>query len=165
MFRSFFVREQHVTEGALTPVSMPNSISKPPAHLSTGSLLCTPDVVSLADSTLRSESPNPAPTSARACDPTHAHAPQDAPNIATWPTPVPSPSPVPVSSVSNEKVFDGYLSDMEDDAFVIEEEDVDDWYNKSHKLLAVTPMLTEDTHDLTETESSAHKRQKLDLPI
>jgi hypothetical protein len=63
----------------------------------------------------------------------------------------------------NEKLFDGYLSDMEDDAFVFEEE-VDNWYNKSHTPATVIPMPTKDTAQPV-TECSAVKQCKLDIPI
>jgi hypothetical protein len=68
-------------------------------------------------------------------------------------------------SEKNEKLFDGYLSDMEDDAFVLEEEEVNDWYDKSHMLATVIPMPTKDTCAQPVTECSAVKWHKLDIPI
>jgi hypothetical protein len=68
-------------------------------------------------------------------------------------------------SEKHEKLFDGYLSDMEDDAFVLEEEEVNDWYDKSHTLATVIPMPTKDTCAQPVTECSAVKWHKLDIPI
>jgi hypothetical protein len=60
----------------------------------------------------------------------------------------------------NENIFDGYLSDMEDDAFMLEGE-LEDWYDENHAPLATNkaPMQNDTTeHGPPVTEHSAHKR-------
>ncbi len=101
---------------------------------------------------------------------THAHSIDDTAILAPREIPVPSPSPVPMSSDTNENIFEGYLSDLEDDAFVLEEDDPDDWYNESHAPLAAshetpTGMPTNAARNPPVTEHSALKRHKLNVPI
>ncbi|KAH9028471.1 hypothetical protein EDB85DRAFT_2147867 [Lactarius pseudohatsudake] len=78
--------------------------------------------------------------------------------------PAPAPSPVPVSDM-NEKIFDGYLSDLEDDTFVLEEEGLDDWYDERHAVTHESPAPMGAAHEPPVTEHSALKRRRLDIPI
>ena len=188
MFRAFFVKAPDISAHGcppLAPVPMPDSTSEIPCTLDptcapdVNSILHpsnhdpihirAPDVGSLAsiDAVVHVLGPVLAPAAHNRSASAHitqvtSDAPVPVPQAI--PVPVPSPSPVPALSDTNEnlRVFDGYLSDMGEDAFMPKEE-VDDWYDESHTPAAVIPMPTKDTQ--TVTECSAVKRRKLDIPI
>jgi hypothetical protein len=75
-----------------------------------------------------------------------------------------SPLPAPNLSDATENVFDGYLSDMEGDVFVLEEE-LDDWYDENHAPLATNEAPIPAEHETPATECSVHKRRRLDVPV
>ncbi|KAH9165903.1 hypothetical protein EDB89DRAFT_2076344 [Lactarius sanguifluus] len=106
----------------------------------------------------------------RVSRPSHARAPiqshtiEGAAGLAPRGIPAPAPSPVPVLSDTNEKIFDGYLSDLEDDAFVLEEDDLDDWYDERHATRE-SPAPTGAAHEPPVTEHSALKRRRLNVPL
>ena len=72
-----------------------------------------------------------------------------------------SPLPAPNLPDATENIFDGYLSDVEDDAFVLGEE-LDDWYDENHTPLATKEVLIPAEHA---TECSMNKWHRLDVPV
>ncbi|KAH9037972.1 hypothetical protein EDB83DRAFT_2524536 [Lactarius deliciosus] len=185
MFRSYFVKEKCTSvrgisthAPALIPASMPDTTPNIPEHTHgplqapnptriqshdpdhTPNPACTPDVVDSIDRVaVHVLGRSPAPAHTHTIDSTTALAPQVIPS--------PAPSPVPMSSDTSDKIFDGYLSDLEDDAFVLED-NLDDWYDERHAPLAViqeTPAPTSPTHEPPVTEHSALKRRRLDVPF
>ncbi|KAH9166255.1 hypothetical protein EDB89DRAFT_2076021 [Lactarius sanguifluus] len=139
-------------------ILLPPPISLKPDRPSTGH---THTVFDVATAVLAPERVS-CPSHARA--PIQSHTIEGTASLAPRGIPAPAPSPVPVLSDTNEKIFDGYLSDLEDVAFVLEEDNLDDWYDECHTTCE-SPTPTSATHKPPVTEHSALKRRRLDVPL